>query len=98
MNTDKQEYDRFIDAMLQAKFQSAYTDEEIMSRAIELVASGNVYAKRAIERLTSECFRGNFQANKFWDKLESMDMVDIASVPRPTPSKEDQHGLWKPKS
>ena len=30
MNTDKQEYDRFIEAMLQAKFQSAYTDEEII--------------------------------------------------------------------
>ena len=96
MNTDKQEYDRFIEAVLQAKFQGTYTQEEILGRAAKLVASGNIYAKAARKKLASSQFHGHFRRNDFWEKLESMDMVDIASVPRPTPSKEDEHGLWKP--
>jgi hypothetical protein len=97
MNTDKQEYERFLEAVLQAKFQGTYTEKEVLGRAANLVSSGNIYAKAAIDKLASSQFRGKFRGNEFWEKLKSVDMVDIASVPRPTPSKEDEHGLWKPR-
>ena len=69
-----------------------------MSRFEELEASGNVYVRAAKEKLASVDSRGIYKSNSYWEKLISMEMVDIASVPRPTPSKEDQHGLWKPEN
>lgn len=95
MNTEKQEFERFIEAVLQAKFQKAYSDEDIIDVAAELVQSGNPYAKAAIEKLTSEYSPQEVRGSAFWSKAESMGMIDIATVPRPTPSKQDEHGLWR---
>lgn len=94
MNTEKLQYDRFFEAVLQAKFQQAYTDEEIINMADDLVRCGNPYAKAAIAKLTSEYSPQDIRGSAFWSKAESMGMIDIATVPRPTPSKQDEHGLW----
>ena len=94
MIDQKQAFDNFIEALLQHKFHGTPSEEDVIAMALALRRTDNVYAKAAIDKLAEQFSPEKIRGSAFWSKAELMGAIDIASVPRPTPSRQDQHGLW----